>query len=228
MSIALVDAVTGNGDSSTSTIAAGSQDTTVDNLLVAIVYWTHASAVVNNLTDTAFNTWLQFPSSKIDTGSDNIEIWYCNVDAADAANVVTAQFSVASTFRRIVVMQFSGAEAVSSPIDSTAVGTGSGSSATATTASFTTAQAEEVICTGVSGDTATGHGAGAAGVEVVDNLGLDSAAEYQILSSIGTYTGSMTIDAGTIGWWITAAAFKGPVASVTPAINPDYSRFPKL
>ena len=205
MALAHVNATSGSGDGGSTTIAATAANHTGGNLLVVCVVWSSAAQTLSSIADTAGNTYTRHPSSKQDSGSDNTEIFYAKNITGNASNVVTATFSGSSTFRRIMVDQISGAD-TSAPADQ--AGIGGGTSATATTSSFTTTQADEIIVAGVGNTNTTSFSAGAAGTIRVNNVGGDSAMEDNIVSSTGSYTGSMVSDIGSTTWFISAASYK--------------------
>lgn len=206
MALAHVSTTSGTGDSNASTIAATAAAHTAGNLLVAVVCWTHASNTLSSIADTDGNTWTRATGSKIDTGSDNAEIFYAENIGGHATNVVTATFSANVQFRRIVVLEYSGA-ATSSAFDTS--GTGSAASATsATTAALNTAQAAEVLVAGSGNDSGHTYASDAAGTLRIGNVGGDFGAEDLITSSSGSHTMTMTTSLSNGSIWICASAFK--------------------
>lgn len=210
MAIALVNTTSGTADGSANSLAATAANHTAGNLIVVGCVWSgNVNATVP--TDTALNTYVS-TGQKGDNGtSDHVEVFYAKNIAGNAANVVTGHWASAVTFRRVMVLQYSGC-------DTTApFATGEGGTALATAASsvtsssWATATADEVLTAfcGTSGGVAPGFVlAGASYTKELSGIGTDSYAEDRIVSATGTYTASFSASSGTQTWWIAAASFK--------------------
>jgi hypothetical protein len=217
VAIAFVNSTTGNNDGGASSLPATAANHTAGNLLVVGVIWTGATTA-NVPTDTAGNAYVSTTQKATSGGNDHCELFYAKNITGNAANIVTANFSGSSTFRRIMVFQYSGCD-TTAPYTTGEGGQATDATGTThTTSSFTTATADSVICTFAGGGNVVTWSAGAVGTARVTGLGTDSGGEDNIVSATGTYTGSMNTNVND-NTWITAAAFKiagggggGPVA----------------
>lgn len=216
MAIAFVNSTSGTGDTSVSTIAASAANHTATNLITVKVTWNSAAGTLNSVADTAGNTYTRFASSKATSGNDHIETFYAFNITGNASNVVTATFSTGVTFRRIMVHQYSGI-ATTTPTDVVGVGTAAAAT-TVTSASFTTTQADEVIVSAASGGSGETWDAGPLGTIRMSSVGGDSGSEDQIVSSTGSYTGSMHCTTSA-SLWITTTTYKAAAAAA--AVIPD-------
>lgn len=127
MPVALVGtAVTGQGDGSLGSIASGAKSTTTGNCLVA--FWKYeGGGPTTTLADTALNSWTIHSQGAHSNLSLKTAIGYALNITANAANVVTADWSGSGTadWRRIIVLEFSGVALASALDDSDAAeGTG--------------------------------------------------------------------------------------------------------
>jgi hypothetical protein len=206
MALAFVNSTSGTSDASATTIPATAANHTTGNLIVVHVNWS-TNTTLNSVADTAGNTYTRVASSKGNNGTtDHTETFYAANIAGNASNVVTPTFSAGSTFRRIIVHQYSGAD-TTAPADVA----GSGNvlaAASLTSSSFTTTVADEVISAAMgSAGLDSNVSAGTNFTRRVAALGTDSHSEDRIVSATGAYTASFTW-ATNQDAWITAATFK--------------------
>lgn len=210
MAAAWVNTATGTSDSGAATLAAGAANHTTGNLVVVIVSWTGAGVTANIPTDTALNTYVSTGQKATDGTNDFIEEFFSKNITGNASNVVQANLSGSATFRRIQVLQYSGAD-TSSPLDTGNIGTGTGISLT--TSSFTTAAAG-VIVAGASSNTGETYSAGSGFAVRVTNLGTDTGSEDKVGTAAGAQTAPFAMNnSGT--WWETANGFKDAAATAT-------------
>jgi hypothetical protein len=207
MSIAAVSRVRTSNTSSVSTVAnAVTFNAVAGNLLVTLVQWQ-----VNNfssIADTAGNTWVQ-AGTEVVSGNNKCRIYYAENCAANASNVVTVTFSAASTYRAIVVHQFSGV-ATSSSLDDAKNATGS--STTPATASLTATASEDVIVAmilAVANSNTAGTGYTGVAFAFVGDPVAYMMDEYHIV----TASEAATSTCANGSWYITAAMFKGATAA---------------
>ncbi len=140
MAIAYVNsAISANADGTSSTTISSSAGIAVSagNVLVvgvrsAINPLTSATVI----TDTAGNTF-HFLGNEASTA-----YWYAYNVIANASDIITATFPSSTTYRELIVGQYSGLDP--NPLDATAMGI-TPSSTTPTTSSFSTIQPNEVI-----------------------------------------------------------------------------------
>jgi hypothetical protein len=220
MALAFVNSTSGFSNGSATTIPATAANHTAGNLIVVHVCWS-GTATLNSVADTASNAYTRVASSKGNNGTtDHVETFHAKNITGNASNVVTPTFSAASTFRRVIVHQYSG-EDTTAPADVA----GSGNvlaAASITSSSFTTTVADEVISAAMS---SSGNDAGvAAGTSFtlrISALGTDTHSEDRIVSATGAYTASFTW-ATNQDAWVTVATFKqagGAAAAVIPDIG---------
>lgn len=217
MAIAFVDSTTGTADASGGSIAAAAANHVAGNLLAVGVNWASAAGTLDSIADTAGNVYTRFPGSKEDAGNDNVEWFYCSSILGNAANVVTATFSVGSTFRRIIVFQISGY--TSATADKTGV-----NALTAVTSidtgALTLTDADEIICS-ISGSSGAdlNWAPTDGGTHQVNSLGGDTDVWYEIVASVGPHTASIAGGSNQDIWMTTVTFKEAAVASVTPTFR---------
>ena len=185
--ITYVNTTTGTGNSLSPTIATSAGNHTSGNLLVAVITADYTSSrVVSAVTDSASNTY-EFAARKAVTGGD-VEIWYAKNIVGNSSNVVTATFTGSVAYRRIAVLQYSGAN-TSSPFD--VIGVGTGTSSSMSTAAVATNVANEAI---VAGYTYWNIATPTAGTNFTLRAILsDFAVEDRIVNATGSYASTMSI-----------------------------------
>lgn len=141
MAIALVSSGATSQNGSSTTIAAPAAAHATGNLIVVGVRWFQNAGQTVSITDTAGNTYALI--SAVNRSNDELELYYAYNITGNAANIVTATFSAAATYRVILVLEFSGALATSSVLDQAPLG-GGAAATSVSTGSFTPAEANEV------------------------------------------------------------------------------------
>jgi len=195
-SISLVQAASGVGSGSTSSVATtfGSANTAGD-LIVASFQW-YGSTTVKSVTDSAGNTYAQAAAPSCDSYGDCNSIWYASNIKAKSSNKVTVKLNASETYFFADIAEFSGV----STLDKTSSGTGT--STTPTTSYVTTTAPDEVIVSNVNyylGDTVTA-GSG------FTLLGSNDMTEFEVVSSAGSYDATATLSTSTT-WVIDMATF---------------------
>lgn len=192
-------------------IAAPATSHTSGNLIVVIGTCRGGDGTdITSITDTAGNTYTRITGT-YNSFAGGIEIWYAKNITGNASNVVTINFNGSYSYRGIRVHQYSGCD-TTSPLDQSAVGTGT--STAPATASVTTTQANEVLVGGDGLWLSQTHTAGT-GYTIRTILGgaepSGGDGEDRVVSSIGTYTASYTLS-GSTTWIIVIATFKQAAA----------------
>lgn len=202
--MAFVNSATGTSDAGATTLNAGAANHTTGNLVVVVVSWTTAGVTANVPTDTAGNTYVSTGQKAIRAGStDFAEVFYAKNITGNATNVVRANLSGSATFRRIQVLQYSGAD-TTSPLDTGGIATNTGTSLTV--ASFNTTATGVVVAGATCGNNRT-YSAGSGFIARVTNLGTDTGAEDKVASAAAAQTAPFTLSASA-EWWEAAAGFK--------------------
>jgi len=216
--IAFVNSTTGNADAFDTSIAAAAANHTAGNLLVVGVEFDSGTlgGVLSNLSDTALNTYTVVPGSKVTVGTTNLQIAYAKNIKGNPANVVTATFSAAAQFRRIIVHQYSGAD-TTAPFDVAAVGSNATGSTALSTSAVTTNFANEVLVVfGSNNDgVTTTFTAGTNFTIRVPQIANDMGSEDRIVSATGSYSGAMTAG-GSFTWRCSMATFKEATQPPSP------------
>ena len=190
------------------------------NLNVVAVGWNDSTAVVNSVTDSRGNVYTRAVGPTVRSGELSQSIYYAKniVAAAANANIVTVQFNVAAQYVDVRILEYGGIDAVS-PVDVTAVGTGS--SATSSTAAVATTSANDLLFAANMVVTFTNTpGAGFTRRVVTSPDG--DIAEDRIVTTVGSYSATATLShAG--GWIMQMVAFKaaGGPADTTPPTAPS-------
>lgn len=214
MAIAFVNATSGTNDAGGTTLAATAASHTTGNVLVVGIVHTGAGAATG-VTDTASNAYTDTGIHAVH-GSDRIDIWTAKNITGNAANVVTAAFP-SSTFRRVMVLQYSGAS-TTAPFTAGEGGSFQTASAvtTGTTNTWTTAAANEAIIAFASSSNAQAY-AGTSMTARVNSLGTDSGGLDNITTGLAGATVSATITDGSAGQlWIAAISINPAGGAATP------------
>ncbi|HXJ94148.1 MAG TPA: choice-of-anchor D domain-containing protein [Terriglobia bacterium] len=187
---------------------------TVGDLNVVVVGWNDASASVKTVTDISGNTYaLAVGPTILSSGPVSQSIYYAkNVAAAAAgANSVTVTFSTAAVNSDIRIVEYSGADP-SSPVDVTAVG--SGSSATTSSAAATTTNPTDLIFgANIVYTSTTGPGSGFTQRLLTSPDG--DIAEDQMVAATGTYSASAPLSSSG-AWIMQMVAFRTPSGGGAP------------
>lgn len=142
-----IQSIGSTNDTTATTIAqAFGSNNTAGNLIVAAVSWNSAAATTVMCSDSQNNPYTVVNIWNDTTNSRALSICYAPSVKA-GANTVTATFGASSTFRRIIVSEYSGAVALSPYDVSAGVGGSTGTTATdgVTSGSATTSQGGELI-----------------------------------------------------------------------------------
>jgi hypothetical protein len=215
VAIAFVNSAVGNNDASATSLAAASANHTTGNLVVVGVVWSN-NVNANVPTDTAGNTYVS-TGVRVNNGtSDHIEIFYAKNITGNAANVVTANFAAAATFRRIVVLQYSGCH-TTAPFDVGGTNTAASGTTVTATATAAMAQAAEVQCSFAAGAntevwSCTSH------TMRTTSLGTDSGAGDRIHAAIITPAAAFS-GTTSAALWACTATFKAAGGAITPAMG---------
>jgi hypothetical protein len=213
MAISFVNSASATPDDAAgTTMATVAANHTSGNLLVVGMVHTGASAATG-VTDTAGNTYFD-TGIHVVHGTDRIDLWYAKNITGHASNVVTVAYA-SSTFRRCMVLQYSGADPVT-PYVAASGGSFQTASAvtTGTTSTWTASAANElIVCFASSTNAQTYSGVG--NVRFASN-GTDSGAVDNITTNSAGTTQSATInDSSASGLWIVAGSF-APAATSRP------------
>jgi len=148
--VAFVQASSGGQQGTSTTAATGATSTTAHNTLVVFVANPLDCANVTTVTisDTAGNTYYQYASNNRNNNSCQRAYIARNI-VANAANVITATFSVTGTFEYIAAAEFSGAALVT-PRDMTTSQANAAAGTTVTCGPFSTFYGAEAIVLGAS------------------------------------------------------------------------------
>ena len=204
MPIARVNNTTANNSTSSTTIAAAAANHTGGNLLVVMLKW-EGNVALSSVTDTAGNTYTLKTRSNGTTYSTQIA--YAWNITGNAANVVTATWAAAVTWKVISVEQYSGAATAADPFAAESVAGGTGTAVDA--GNVTTTVADAVICVVASDLNSATWTAGASFTIINSGLGGDTGTEDRILTATGTFATPITKNL-TNAWRAAAAAFHGP------------------
>lgn len=204
--IAYVTGAKGSGTGSLSTVAAAAFAATTGNLIVVFVtnVATGGTVHVDSIADTAGNTYT-YILRRYYSSAGAIEVWYAKNITGHAANIVTATFSGADTYRAIQVHQYSGCD-TAAPYDVSNYGEGGGGSPTSLSTTAATTNAEnEVIAAGYR---ILATGAWTAGANFTMRQSENYyGSEDRIVTSTGSY-GSAASNAGNAAWVGVHATFK--------------------
>jgi len=218
MAIDLVgSAATGSSDVDGTTIASAAASHTTGNLLVVCVGRTSASGgAVQSVSDTAGNTYSLCAESKNPGASqtEETEVWYAKNITGNASNVITATYSISASKRRIIVLQYSGAD-LTAPYETGEYEMGSGTSITS--GSFSPAASGNVNVACAFTDDTTTYSAGTNYVSrgqvgtiplgSMDRIGAPSGAQTATMNSSGNNlqvmsVGSFKVESGGAAGWL--------------------------
>ena len=192
---------------------------TAGNLNVVAVGWNDSTAVVNSVTDSKGNVYTRAVGPTAVSGQLSQSIYYAKniVSATANANVVTVQFNVPAQYADIRILEYSGIDTIS-PVDVTAVATGS--NATSSTAAVATTNANDLLFAAnmvVTSTSAPGTGFTSRVITTPDG----DIAEDRIVTAVGSYSASATLSSAG-AWIMQMVAFKaaGGVADTTPPTAP--------
>lgn len=131
-----------------STISTGAFNLSAGNLLVVTVRWFPTPPTISSVTDLAGNTFTSIVTNTTCATPGAVQMFYAKNTIANAADVVTANFSAATaTYVSTIVRQFSGF-LTTTPLDTSAQSSEAACASTGThaiTGTFTTTSANEMI-----------------------------------------------------------------------------------
>ena len=198
----------GNGQPESGTVSATAKAMTSGNLVIVFVKWEAiATPNVTSVTDTAGNTYTEIAELSHASGDPRCAFYYAANITGHASNVVTVNFgSALTTWRRVVVEEFSGI-ATSSPLDGSHQ-TNNGTGTTYSTSNITTTQAGLVIM-GVGGFTNLSSLSGTPGTPDFSIGASESDTFFAYLISASSQTVTPGASAtGSDRWVAIAQAFK--------------------
>lgn len=145
----LVNQASGGDQSTTvhSSFPASALNVSAGNLLVVTVRWFPTPPTITSVTDTAGNTFTSIVTNTTCAFAGAVQMFYAKNTIANAADIVTANFSAATaTYISIVVRQWSGFS-TTAPLDTSAQSSvaACGTGTHALTGTFTTNLANELI-----------------------------------------------------------------------------------
>jgi chitodextrinase len=185
---------------------------TAGDLNVVAVGWNDATHQVSSVTDTKGNVYALAVGPTVNSaGGLSQSIYYAKniLGATAGGNTVTVTFNGAAAFPDIRILEYNGADLVT-PVDVTAVGTGS--STTSSTAAVTTTNANDLLFAAnlvATGTTGPGAGFTSRVITVIDS----DIAEDRLVTAAGSYSASAPmVSAGA--WVMQMVAFR--VAGGTP------------
>jgi len=188
---------------------------TSGDLNIVAVGWDDSVTTVTSVTDTAGNTYALAVGPTVVSGVESHAIYYAkNIAAAAAnANAVTVKFSDGAPYPDVRILEYSGLDP-SSPLDVTAVGTGS--STAAATAAATTTAASELLFGADYVQTGTSKAGSGYTSRVITRPDGDIA-EDDIVATAGSYTASATLSSS--GAWVMQMATFRAAGSGPPSIT---------
>lgn len=198
----LIQKVTGS-TLGTNNVSATMGAQTAGNANIVYVFLGDATTTITNVTDTKGNTYTQSSCSpQVGTGQRVGLFYNANIAVAAAgANVVTANLSASPSYRRVIVLEYSGLS--SSPADACAAA--AGSTLAISSGSFTTTVAGDLLTTGEQAGAITAAATNFtqqvydSGNDVEDRQGVPAAA-YTVAPTQG-YTNAWSIISQ--GWKVT-------------------------
>jgi hypothetical protein len=191
---------------------------TAGNLLVA--FGCGNTGTTFTFSSTGSPTWVKLAQFTETGGSGNdLSIAYC-ANCPSGATTVTLTFSASSSFRGLVIAEYSGA-ATSGVLDQNTTGHETAATATPTDNSMTTTANGDLIVSALVFRNATspasaGSGYSMIAVDQASGVGLDFGAEDQIQSSAGSIAATFTLTTASAASAIMSAAFKAATAGSTP------------
>jgi len=209
----------GANDANGTNISTGSLGNAAAGELCAccVSAFTTADAV-SSVTATGNTTgWARLSGSRVTSaGTGFIEIWYKENLAAATAMTVTANFSSAQSYRRIMCGRYSGMASLSA---ADVAATGSGNSNAPDTANLTTTQANELLMAcAVMATTTTYSSWNLATLTGTERGEAGSDSGYADANATATFTDDANVTASASGdWLITFGTFKASGGAPLPA-----------
>ena len=202
--------------SSTSVSVTYTSAQAAGDLNVIVVGWNNNTTAVNSVTDSKGNVYQLAVGPTVLSGFLSQSIYYAKNIAAAAAgtNSVTVQFSGATAFPDIRIVEYSGAD-LSNPVDVTAAATGNSASSNSGTATTTNAT-DLIFGAGTTTTHYTGPGSGFT-QRIITNPDGDIV-EDRTVTAVGSYSAVAPMASGR--WAMQMVAFRTPVSGGTDTTPP--------
>ena len=208
---------------SVSSLSASAQNVTAGNLLVvAVSMYDTSDTNVASIQDTAGNNsnFTLIPGATFTppgSAPSSIAFYYVKNCLGNAANVVTVNFIASQAYCNVFVWQIEGADLVS-PLDTGGVSTGFGAApATVEVGSFSTSQANEIVCMIAADNSGLANYTGMTGTFSIDSTpgGFHASMSPAYTASAGHATFSSTQSGITPGFVATQSANTVAVAAAS-------------
>ena len=183
---------------------------TAGNLNVVAVGWNDTTSTVSSVTDTRGNTYIQAGTTTTGTGMRQAIYYAKNITAG--SNTVTVAFNQAAAFVDVRVLEYSGID-TSSPLDVTAVASGTGTSASSGAAT-TNSASELVFGAGMTGGHYSAAGTGFTSRIITSPDG--DIAQDKTVSAAGSYSAVATLGYSST-WIMQMATFRASGGTGNPA-----------
>jgi Domain of unknown function (DUF1929)/Glyoxal oxidase N-terminus/PKD domain len=179
---------------------------TAGDLNVVVVGWNDTNVVVNSVTDSKGTVYKLAvgPTVLTNGGPLSQSIYYApNIPAASAgANAVTVIFTAPAAYPDIRILEYSGLNQTN-PLD--VVASASGSSTTSSSGSLTTTAATDLLIGANMVETGTNGPSAGFTQRLLTSDG--DIAEDEVVTSVGTYSASVTLSPPSAGWVMQLVAF---------------------
>jgi hypothetical protein len=212
--MAYVNSTSGGSDSGVTNYNLAAFNLTAGNFVAVGIKYEGASTTLT-VTDTDGNSYSPLTRRDHSNGDLHHQVFYTWNAGGHATNVINIAYGAARSFGASCTAQYSGIETASDPFDQENFGQNTGT--LMTTSSVTTTQADEVLIEFTANYDATTYTATGGFTERFDDGGpFYQAVADQIVSSTGTYSGSMTLTPSS-AWILNMATFK--MAGGAPAAD---------
>ena len=191
---------------------------TAGDLNVIAVGWNNSTTTIQSVTDTKGNVYQLAVGPTVVSGFLSQSIYYAKnvVGAAAGTNSVTVQFSAATAFPDIRILEYSGADLVN-PVDVSAAATGN--SASSNSGSATTTNATDLIF-GAGTTTSRYTGSGSGFTQRIITTPDGDIAEDRNVTAVGSYNAVAPQTSGR--WVMQMVAFRtaGSIVDTTAPTSP--------
>ena len=191
---------------------------TAGDLNVVVVGWNDSTSLVNSVVDSNGNNYTLAVGPTSVSGTLSQSIYYLkNIPASAAgANTVKVTFSAPAAFPDIRILEYYGAD-LSSAVDITAAATGTSATSNVTATAATTSTNDLLFAANTIVSTTNGPGAGFTTRMITSPNG--DIAEDRLVSSIGTYSASATLNSSS-AWIMQMVAFRAAGSTTVDTIPP--------
>ena len=184
------------------------------NLNIVVVGWNDITHSVVSVTDSKSNIYVPAVGPTLNSAGGGLgqTIYYAkNIPAAAAgANTVTVTFSGATFYPDVRILEYSGVD-VTTPVDVTAIGTGSG--VTSSTTAVTTTNANDLLfAANMVFTETTGPGAGFTNRIITTDYDI---AEDRLVAALGSYSASAAMNENGL-WLMQMVAFRAAGGTAPP------------